>query len=348
MDETTAEGGDRRTITCNIRERKQKIIYVKEEKEMKKIIIMVMSIAVALAMALPASAIELSPDAANIPSIYASVKDGQVVYRDSSTAYSPGTLNAILTAYGLELTPEAAANVPASYAQVVDGNVVFGSTSAAFTPEDYNNIFTAYGLELSPEDAAAIQGPVNYCKVVDGEIVFGKTSTAYSAMGLSQILAAYKLPMVEEVVVVEEVECVDADGDGICDDVDACANTPKGAKIDERGCWVLEQNCLFDFDKAVVKSEFFPLLDEIVQIMKDNPSLRIELEGHTDSIGTNRYNQGLSERRANAVKQYLVEKGMVDMGRVSAIGYGEEKPIATNETAEGRQLNRRVELKPIW
>ena len=154
--------------------------------------------------------------------------------------------------------------------------------------------------------------------------------------------------MAEEVVVVEEVKCVDADGDGVCDDVDACPGTPKGVKVDERGCWVLDQNCLFDFDKSVVKPEFYPLLDGIVKVMNDNPSLRVELEGHTDSIGTNQYNQGLSERRANAVKKYLVEKGMVDMGRVTAIGYGEEKPIATNKTKEGRALNRRVELKPIW
>jgi OOP family OmpA-OmpF porin len=298
-------------------------------------------------MALPASAIELSPDAANIPSIYASVKDGQVVYRDSPTAYSPGTLNAILTAYGLELTPEAAANVPASYAEVVDGNVVFGSTSAAFTPEDYNNIFTAYGLELSPEDAAAIQGPVNYCEVVDGEIVFGKTSTAYSAMGLSQILAAYKLPMVEEVVVAE-VECVDADGDTVCDEIDVCNDTPKGVEVDERGCWVLEQTYLFDFDKAEVKPEFYPLMDRIAGILNNNPTMTLQLEGHTCSIGTEAYNQGLSERRANAIKNAIVERNGIAPERINAVGFGETKPIATNDTEEGRKLNRRVELKPIW
>ena len=91
---------------------------------MKKFIIMVMCIAVALAMSLPASAIELSPDAANIPSVYAKVVDDQVVYNNKIMAYSPATLNAILTAYGLELTPEAAAGVPATYAKVVDDHRV--------------------------------------------------------------------------------------------------------------------------------------------------------------------------------------------------------------------------------
>ncbi len=314
---------------------------------MKKIIIMVMCIAVALAMGLPASAIELSPDAANIPPIYAKVTDGNIVYKDSPTAYAPETLNAILTSYGLELTPEAAANVPASYAKVVDGQVVFGNKSIAYAPEGYHQIFTAYGLELSPEDAATIKGAVNYAKVVDGNIVFGKTPTAYSALGLSQILAAYKLPQEEEVVVVEEVKCVDADGDGVCDDVDACPGTPKGVKVDERGCWVLDQNVLFDFDKSVIKPQFYSLLDDIVRIMDNNPSLSIELAGNTDSIGTEKYNMGLSQRRADSVKKYLTEHG-IDTGRITTVGYGEERPIATNKTAEGRQLNRRVDLNPKW
>ena len=76
--------------------------------------------------------------------------------------------------------------------------------------------------------------------------------------------------------------------------------------------------------------------------MNNNPSLRLELEGHTDSIGTNRYNQGLSERRANAVKIYLVEKGMVDMSRITAVGYGEEKPIATNATKVIQRIMIRI------
>jgi OOP family OmpA-OmpF porin len=311
---------------------------------MKKIIIMVMSVAVALAVALPASAIELSPDAANIPSVFGSVADGEVVYKGKSTGFSPATINDILAAYGLEMSPEAAADVPAGYAKVVDDTVVFGDKSTAYTPEDYHRIFTAYGLELSPEDAAAIQGATNYCKVVDGEIIFGDTSTAYSAAELSQILAAYKLPE----VIVMETECVDADGDTVCDEIDVCNNTPKGVEVDERGCWVLEQTYLFDFDKAEVKPEFYPLMDRIAGILENNPTMTLQLEGHTDSIGTEVYNQGLSERRANAIKNALMERNGVSADRINAVGFGEEKPIATNETAEGRKLNRRVELTPVW
>jgi len=313
---------------------------------MKKFMVMVLCFAVALAMSLPASAIELSPDAANIPDTYAKVKDGQVVYDWKSKAYSPVTFNEILNAYGLELTPEAAVDLPINYAKVVDGKVVFDWKSMAFAPQDYHKIFTAYGLTLSPEDAATIPAYLNYCKVVDGNIVFDWKSTAYSGEGLSQILAAYKLPVEE--IVVTEVECVDSDGDGVCDEVDACVGTPKGVKVDERGCWVLEQTYLFDFDKAIVKPEFYPLLDHIAQIMRDNPTMTVQLEGNTDSVGTEKYNMGLSMRRANAIKKALVEKNGIAPERLKTVGYGEENPIATNATAEGRALNRRVDLKPIW
>jgi len=79
----------------------------------------------------------------------------------------------------------------------------------------------------------------------------------------------------------------------------------------------------------------------------DNPTLRVLLEGHTDSIGAEAYNQGLSERRAKAVMQYLI-KGGVDSARLSTVGYGESRPIAPNNTKEGRAKNRRVELTPQW
>ena len=310
---------------------------------------------VLLAMSLPASAIELSPDATNIPSDYASVKGGKVVYNNKATAYSSTTFNAILNSYGLILAPERVAEVPPSYAKVVNDKPVFNKAHTAYAPEDYHKIFTAYGLELSPEDAASLLGAVNYCKVVNDKIVFGKYSIAYGSKELSTILAAYGLPM--EIVVVEEVkavaavvetDCIDSDGDTVCDEIDVCGATPKGVEVDERGCWTLEQAYFFDFDKAEVKAEFFPLLDHIAKVMSDNPKITVQLEGHTDSTGSVEYNQGLSERRANAIKDSLVKKAMVDAKRLNAVGFGESKPITTNETKEGRAKNRRVDLKPVW
>ena len=100
----------------------------------------------------------------------------------------------------------------------------------------------------------------------------------------------------------------------------------------------------FDFDKANIKPEFEPVLDEGVDILKANPNVKIVIGGHTDSTGDEAYNQKLSERRAQSVLEYFAGKGIAK-SRMQAVGYGETKPIADNKTREGRALNRRVEIK---
>ncbi len=100
----------------------------------------------------------------------------------------------------------------------------------------------------------------------------------------------------------------------------------------------------FDFDKYNIKPEWIPVLDEAVEILKKHPEIKVVIEGHTDSIGTVAYNQKLSERRAKSVYDYFVKKG-IDPNRMKMVGYGELRPKADNKTAEGRAINRRVELK---
>lgn len=100
---------------------------------------------------------------------------------------------------------------------------------------------------------------------------------------------------------------------------------------------------LFDFDKAVIKSDFVPELDRWVEYFKNNPLVTADIYGHADSTGPTSYNQKLSERRAEAVIQYIVDRG-VKRERFTAKGYGETQPAAPNDTREGRQKNRRVEL----
>ena len=99
----------------------------------------------------------------------------------------------------------------------------------------------------------------------------------------------------------------------------------------------------FDFDKAIIKPEGKSVLDAAIQTLKEQPDVRIAVEGHTDSVGTDAYNQGLSERRAEAVVEYLAAGGIA-RGRMSAKGFGESKPVASNETEDGRAQNRRVEF----
>jgi OOP family OmpA-OmpF porin len=99
----------------------------------------------------------------------------------------------------------------------------------------------------------------------------------------------------------------------------------------------------FDFDKSDIKPEFEGVLDAGVEALNENPDTTVQVAGYTDSVGTDEYNQGLSERRANAVRDYFVSKG-IDASRLTAVGFGETNPVADNGTADGRAQNRRVEL----
>lgn len=153
--------------------------------------------------------------------------------------------------------------------------------------------------------------------------------------------------------------CPDADGDGVCDTADLCPETPKGTPVDAKGCPVEKkvaksnpnqkfEDVHFAFDKSDLTDYAKSLLDNAAKVINDlsknHPKLKVDVGGHTDWIGTDGYNQGLSERRANVVKQYLQRKG-VDGGRMSTQAYGEARPKATNETDEGRALNRRTEVR---
>lgn len=107
------------------------------------------------------------------------------------------------------------------------------------------------------------------------------------------------------------------------------------------------RNIYFDFDKASFKNESYTELNRLETMMAQNPGMEIEISGHTDKIGSRAYNKDLSQRRANAVKNYLVNKG-VDARRIKSVGYGEEKPLASNDDEnEGRELNRRVEFQVL-
>lgn len=104
----------------------------------------------------------------------------------------------------------------------------------------------------------------------------------------------------------------------------------------------LELEVLFDNDKAIIKPEYFNEVAEVANFMKNYANTTAVIEGHTDSNASDSYNQKLSERRANAVKNMMINQFGIEPNRLSAIGYGESRPRATNATAEGRQLNRRV------
>jgi len=147
--------------------------------------------------------------------------------------------------------------------------------------------------------------------------------------------------------IVDATGCpTDSDGDMIYDYLDKCPGTPKDATVDERGCWVLK-GVYFATDKWEVTPASYPVLDEVVSVLRRNPDLKVEIQGHTDNVGEAQYNRELSKRRARAVMGYLIQEG-IEPGRLSYVGYGFSNPAASNATPEGRAKNRRVELKPIY
>jgi outer membrane protein OmpA-like peptidoglycan-associated protein len=102
----------------------------------------------------------------------------------------------------------------------------------------------------------------------------------------------------------------------------------------------------FASGQAIIPPDQYPILDKVVEVLKANAGVRVEIGGHTDAVGSDTYNQGLSERRAQSVRNYLIQSG-IDPARLEARGYGEYQPVASNTTRDGRSLNRRIEFKVL-
>ncbi len=156
-------------------------------------------------------------------------------------------------------------------------------------------------------------------------------------------------PATQEGVQVDSLGCaLDTDEDKVPNTFDACPNTPKGAKVDAKGCRELltetvsiTLNITFPSGSSVLGSNVSEVA-KLATFMKQYPDTTVAIEGYTDNRGKVAYNKWLSERRANAVKKSLINKFGIDASRISATGYGPIKPIASNDTAEGRNKNRRV------
>ena len=140
-------------------------------------------------------------------------------------------------------------------------------------------------------------------------------------------------------------KCADADNDGVCDTADRCPNTPAGDRVGPHGCSCdVTIRTHFAFDSAELTAEDKAELERVAARLKELEFVGGTATGHTDSVGDEAYNQKLSERRAQAVVDFLYAQG-VSPGRITAIGMGEVKPIADNATEEGRAQNRRVTIR---
>lgn len=154
---------------------------------------------------------------------------------------------------------------------------------------------------------------------------------------------------------VDERGCAsDGDGDGVPDNLDECPRTPAGSSVNAAGCSEAElrieagrlilHNVYFNFGQATLRPESQASLNEIGEVLTNRPDVTVEIQGHTDGVGSDTYNQELSEERARGVLEYLTGRFPALAGRLSAVGLGESQPLASNDSVEGRQENRRVEF----
>lgn len=215
--------------------------------------------------------------------------------------------------------------------------------------------FDPDGMDNEDETAASIGGGVKYFLADDVALradirdvsTFPENSLLYS-VGVTFYLggktAATPAPAARRPAV-NKAAPADTDGDGVTDAQDRCPGTPIGADVDGRGCWVIK-NLNFDTAKAEIKPVYYNTLNNVVNVLKQNSDLRVEIQGHTDSVGDRAFNEDLSQRRAQAVVDYLVGQS-IDAERLTAKGYGPAKPVDTNDTPQGRAQNRRVEINPL-
>ncbi|MDF4220376.1 OmpA family protein [Maribacter sp. M208] len=219
--------------------------------------------------------------------------------------------------------------------------------------------------DACPNEAGSKE--MNGCPDADGDGVADKDDACPNEAGLTALAG-----------------CPDADGDGVADKDDACPSEAGPAEnkgcpwADKDGDGVLDKDdqcpdvagtvanagcpevteevqkqlndyartILFDTGKSSIKAESTSVMVDIITILKEYPNAKFTVEGHTDSVGSEKLNQSLSESRALSVKEFLVDKGIEEF-RLSAVGYGESKPMATNNTRAGRAQNRRVEINLV-
>ena len=145
---------------------------------------------------------------------------------------------------------------------------------------------------------------------------------------------------------------LDTDKDGVIDGIDQCPGTPQNTLVDNRGCPEVQERLIrlqgvnFDFDQSNLDDGTIVILNQGAEILRNNARVRVEVQGHTDDIGSDQYNQALSEQRAQAVVDYMINAGIAT-NRMEPRGYGETQPIVANDSNANRSLNRRVDFVVI-
>lgn len=238
------------------------------------------------------------------------------------------------------------------------GGVSRRSLDSISNSVDYVPVFqVGGGVQNRVGKTTALRGEVGYRFDFDDEAIVGENQfgDVYASFGVVFGLTEPTAPVVVADAADAPVEPPppppvdgDDDNDGVLNSVDKCPDTPAGEAVGPDGCPIAViidlRGVNFAFDKAELTAESITILDQAVDALTRYPALKVEVAGHTDSIGTEAYNQGLSERRARVVYDYLTGHG-ISADRLSGpTGYGETRPIDSNATADGRARNRRTEL----
>ena len=257
---------------------------------------------------------------------------------------------------------------------VVTGQTVVAGTEVAESKDTIGNL--GLGARYLVNDALALRGEARAVHNFDNkwweglalagvEVTLGGRLSPTVPVPPQAEPPAYVPPAVVPVVPVKPVVVtpppvivetqpvvVDSDMDGVIDALDACPGTPRNVVVDARGCPVqvevedrlnMELRVFFDNDKSAIKPQYRSEIARVAEAMREFPNATATIEGHASKTGPSaRYNQRLSEARANAVKSMLSNEFGVAPNRLTAIGYGYTRPIAPNDTEEGRAMNRRV------
>ena len=224
-----------------------------------------------------------------------------------------------------------------------------GSKRAA-TKDTIGNL--GLGAMYRINDALSLRGEARAIHNFDHNLWDGMALAGLEVVLGGHLAPAVAAPAVPQTPVVVVEADQDSDGDGVIDSLDQCPNTPANVVVDETGCPVqvqiddelkMELRVFFDNDKSVIKEQYKPEIAKVAEKMREYPNSSASIEGHASKTGPSaRYNQRLSEARAIAVKTMLTNEFGVAPNRLSTVGYGYDRPIAPNDTEEGRAMNRRV------
>lgn len=247
---------------------------------------------------------------------------------------------------------------------------IFGKSSGAASQPDADGDGVADAMDRCPTTAAGVQVDATGCNIdTDGDGVVNTADQCpetppgveVDAVGCNVdsdgdgvLNTADQCPATPAGTEVDDVGCAtdDADRDGVADAIDECPNTPLTNKVNAVGCSVLTEteisislDILFPNNSSEISSPESFNIDEFAEFMQKHPDTVAEIQGHTSSVGSDAYNQALSQRRAESVKKLLVDSYNINASRLTAVGYGETRLKFMDDSAESHRLNRRIEAK---